>query len=123
MGANSAFDKHEQSGKGEITADILKYHVIEGKKSLDALNVDQPTLQGTSLTAYRKFRKNWLTTPLLALSPRDLPRVPTGLLTSSAITVSSMLSTRSLSLVNTLEADKYLFHAGIRFNNMIKLVK
>ena len=65
--ANSAFEKHVGGGKGEVTADILKYHVIEGKKSLDALNVDQPTLQGTSLTAYRKFRKNWLDYAIVGL--------------------------------------------------------
>ena len=64
--SDSAIDKHVLAG-GEITADILKYHVIKGKKSLDALNVDQETLQGGSLTSYRKFRKNWLDNAVVGL--------------------------------------------------------
>merc|ERR1719399_2433789 len=43
--------------QASITADVLKYHVIEGKKTMDALNTDQKTLNGGTLTAYRKFRK------------------------------------------------------------------
>merc|ERR1719182_841019 len=58
--ANSAFDKHSAEVGTPITADVLKYHVIEGKKTMDALNTDQKTLNGGTLTAYRKFRKNWL---------------------------------------------------------------
>ena len=58
--ANSAFDKHNNEVGTPITADVLKYHVIEGKKTMDALNSDQKTLNGGTLTAYRKFRKNWL---------------------------------------------------------------
>merc|ERR1712241_458699 len=58
--ADSAFDKHIKDVGTPITADILKYHVIPGKKSIDELTTDQETLQGGKLTAYRKFRKNWL---------------------------------------------------------------
>merc|ERR1711939_164528 len=50
-----------------ITADVLKYHVIEGKKTMDALNSDQKTLNGGTLTAYRKFRKNWLDGAIIGL--------------------------------------------------------
>merc|ERR1712232_1198398 len=50
-----------------IDADVLKYHVIPGKKSLDSLTVDQETLQGGTLTAYRKFRKNWLDYSIVGL--------------------------------------------------------
>merc|ERR1712154_669225 len=50
--ANSAFDKH---------------HVIEGKKTMDALNSDQKTLNGGTLTYYRKFRKNWLDYAIIGL--------------------------------------------------------
>ncbi len=64
--ADSAFEKHAETG-GKITADILKYHVIPGKKSLDALNTNQKTLQGGELTAYRKFRKNWLDNAIIGL--------------------------------------------------------
>ena len=46
---------------------MLKYHVITGKKSLDQLTVDQPTLQGGTLTSYRKFRKNWLDNAIIGL--------------------------------------------------------
>merc|ERR1712039_941424 len=50
-----------------ITADVLKYHVIEGKKTMDALHGDQKTLNGGTLTAYRKFRKNWLDGAIIGL--------------------------------------------------------
>ena len=50
-----------------IDADVLKYHVIEGKKSMDALNSDQKTLNGGTLTYYRKFRKNWLDYAIIGL--------------------------------------------------------
>merc|ERR1719506_1847859 len=58
--SNSAIEKHNKEVGTPITADVLKYHVIEGKKTMDALNADQKTLNGGTLTAYRKFRKNWL---------------------------------------------------------------
>ena len=48
--ANSAFDKHNNEVGTPITADVLKYHVIEGKKTMDALNSDQKTLNGGTLT-------------------------------------------------------------------------
>merc|ERR1719353_1168892 len=41
--SNSAFDKHNAEVGTPVTADVLKYHVIEGKKSMDALNSDQKT--------------------------------------------------------------------------------
>jgi len=65
--ADSAFVKHEEDGGGAITADILKYHVIPGEKSMDMLNTDQKTLQGGTLTSYRKFRKNWLDNAIIGL--------------------------------------------------------
>merc|ERR1712166_1365137 len=57
--ADSSIDKHVSEVGTPIDADILKYHVIKGKKTLDQLNADQETLQGGTLTSYRKFRKNW----------------------------------------------------------------
>ena len=57
---DSAFEKHDNEVGSPITADVLKYHVIKGSKTMDQLNEDQPTLQGGTLTSYRKFRKNWL---------------------------------------------------------------
>merc|ERR1711861_60862 len=65
--SNSAFDKHNTEVGTPITADVLKYHVIEGKKSMDALNSDQKTLNGGTLTYYRKFRKNWLDYAIIGL--------------------------------------------------------
>merc|ERR1719201_1059470 len=41
--ANSAFDKHNNEVGTPITADVLKYHVIEGKKTMDALNTEGPS--------------------------------------------------------------------------------
>jgi len=65
--SDSAFEKHANEVGTPITADVLKYHVIKGKVALDGLTVDQPTLQGGSLTAYRKFRKNWLDNAIIGL--------------------------------------------------------
>merc|ERR1712167_205526 len=65
--SDSAFEKHEKEVGTPITADVLKYHVIPGKVSMDGLTVDQPTLQGDKLTAYRKFRKNWLDNAIIGL--------------------------------------------------------
>ena len=64
--ADSAFDKHADE-VGAVTADIIKYHLIPGTKTMDQLNVDQPTAQGGTLTAYRKFRKNWLDNAIIGL--------------------------------------------------------
>merc|ERR1711968_209499 len=65
--SNSTFDKHNAEVGTPIDADVLKYHVIEGKKALDALNTDQKTLNGGTLTSYRKFRKNWLDYAIIGL--------------------------------------------------------
>lgn len=65
--SDSAFEKHASEVGTPITADILQYHVIPGRKSMDALTTDQPTLQGGTLTAYRKFRKNWLDFAIIGL--------------------------------------------------------
>jgi len=65
--SNSAIEKHKAEVGTPITADMLKYHVIEGKKSMDALNSDQKTLNGGTLTYYRKFRKNWLDYAIIGL--------------------------------------------------------
>lgn len=65
--ADSAFDKFEAQG-GTVTADIMKYHIIpSGLKALDDLTTDQVTLQGGTLTAYRKYRKNWLDNAIVGL--------------------------------------------------------
>merc|ERR1711924_416197 len=86
---DTAFEKHNAEVGTPITADVLKYHVIKGKKTLDQLNEDQPTLQGGTLTSYRKFRKNWLDYAVAASSPRAPPRAPTGRRTWSATTGTS----------------------------------
>jgi len=65
--SDSAIAKHNKEVGTPIDADILKYHVIPGKKSLDALTVDQETLNGGTLTSYRKFRKNWLDNAIVGL--------------------------------------------------------
>ena len=65
--SDSAFEKHGTNNGCAITADILKYHVIPGKKSLEMLNADQPTLQGDTLKYDRRFRKNWLDNAIIGL--------------------------------------------------------
>merc|ERR1712129_646644 len=77
---DAAFDKHDKEVGTPITADILKYHVIPGKKTLDQLNSDQKTLEGGTLTSYRKFRKNWLVMLSLASSLRVHQKVQVCLL-------------------------------------------
>merc|ERR1740124_445890 len=65
--ADSSIDKHIAEVGTPIDADVLKYHVIKGKKTLDQLQADQETLQGGTLTSYRKFRKNWLDNAVIGL--------------------------------------------------------
>jgi len=65
--SDAAFEKHALEVGTPIDADILKYHVIKGKVSMDGLDKDQPTLQGGTLTSYRKFRKNWLDYAVIGL--------------------------------------------------------
>ena len=65
--SNSAIDKHMAEVGTPITADVLKYHVIEGKVAMDGLTTDQKTLNGGTLTSYRKFRKNWLDGAIIGL--------------------------------------------------------
>ena len=65
--SDSAFEKHQMSGGDPINEEILKYHIIPGRKSLDQLTADQPTLQGGTLKAYRKFRKNYLDDAVVGL--------------------------------------------------------
>ena len=65
--SNSAIDKHNAEVGTPITADVLKYHVIEGKVAMDGLTTDQKTLNGGTLTSYRKFRKNWLDGAIIGL--------------------------------------------------------
>jgi hypothetical protein len=65
---DSAFERAERAGVA-LTADVLKYHIITGgAKSLDMLSTDQLTLQGGTLSAYRKLRKNYLDDALIGLA-------------------------------------------------------
>jgi len=52
--SNSAIEKHNNEVGTPIDADVLKYHVIPGKVSMDALDKDQKTVNGGTLTSYRK---------------------------------------------------------------------
>ena len=65
--ADSAFDKHINAGGCAVTADILKYHVIEGKVPMASIDGDQKTLNGASLKYKREFRKTWLNTAIIGL--------------------------------------------------------
>ena len=58
---DSAFEKHAAFSGVPISADLLKYHVIPGKKTIEMLMSDQETLlEGATLTYDRRFRKNFL---------------------------------------------------------------
>ena len=54
--------------KGEATADILKYHVVEGKVPLSAIQGDLKTVQGSSLKYGRRFRKTFLDYAMVGIS-------------------------------------------------------
>jgi len=45
---------------GEITADVLKYHVVPGKVTYAQISGDLKTLEGSSLKYSRKFRKTFV---------------------------------------------------------------
>ncbi|GMI30861.1 hypothetical protein TrCOL_g12542 [Triparma columacea] len=49
-----------QTGKEKFTADVLKYHVVEGKHTVASIGGDLKTLNGKDLTYARKFRKTFL---------------------------------------------------------------
>ena len=67
---DSAIDAH-LAGGGEITTNILKYHIIIGEKTLDHLNEDQETIQGGTIISYRKFHKNWIDFAVVGLKSKD----------------------------------------------------
>jgi len=54
--------------KGELTADILKYHVIPGKVTIGSIGGNQPTLQGNELTYRRYVRKTFLDDAMMGIS-------------------------------------------------------
>jgi uncharacterized surface protein with fasciclin (FAS1) repeats len=53
---DSAFDAY----KGPITAEVLKYHVVEGERASSSITANLPTLAGKDLVYGRRFRKNFL---------------------------------------------------------------
>jgi len=53
---------------GEITADILKYHVVPGKVMFSSITGDLKTLQGSTLTYGRRFRKTFLDNAMVGIS-------------------------------------------------------
>ena len=62
----SAFEKHEQNDGTPLTADILKYHVIEGKVTQGSISGNQKCLGGE--LGYRRFaRKTWLDDAIIGL--------------------------------------------------------
>lgn len=61
---DAAFDDF----KGEVTADILKYHVIPGKVPLSSITGDQETVQGGKLTYGRRFRKTFLDSAMVGIT-------------------------------------------------------
>merc|ERR1712086_1178491 len=75
---DSAFVKHEASGGSPITADLLKYHVVEGKTTKDSIAGDITTLQGGVLKYSRRFRKTWLNDSIIDLNLKVPQRVRAG---------------------------------------------
>ena len=55
----------EQMGADKFTEDVLKYHVIPGKHTVDSISGDMETLNGKKLTYSRKFRKTFLDDTIL----------------------------------------------------------
>jgi uncharacterized surface protein with fasciclin (FAS1) repeats len=54
--------------KGELTADLLKYHVIPGKVATGSVGADLETLQGSSLTYRRYVRKTFLDNAIIGVT-------------------------------------------------------
>merc|ERR1712094_110970 len=79
--------------QGTVTADILKYHVVEGKITSDAISGDLKTLQGDSLKYGRRFRKTFLDGAMVGNKSAG-PSKSQGRATWSARTASSTRSTR-----------------------------
>jgi len=53
-------DSAMQSFRGELSADVLKYHVVEGKHPAGSISSDLKTVNGQSLKYERKFRKTFI---------------------------------------------------------------
>mmetsp|Transcript_2187 Transcript_2187/g.3239 ORF Transcript_2187/g.3239 Transcript_2187/m.3239 type:complete len:197 (-) Transcript_2187:179-769(-) len=56
---DSAVDQYATKG-GQLTADVLKYHIVEGRHTADSISGDLKTLQGESLTYKRQFRQTFV---------------------------------------------------------------
>ena len=69
--SDAAFDQHDKSVP--ITADLLKYHILPGRKTLESLTSDQETLEGGTLKYNRRLRKNWLDNAQIGLSGGNWP--------------------------------------------------
>ena len=60
-------DSAIESFQGEITADIIKYHLIPGEVTTSTIGADQKTLQGGTLK-YRRFaRKDFLDSAMVGV--------------------------------------------------------
>ena len=93
--ANSAFDKHNAEVGTPIDAAVLKYHVIEGKKTMDASTRTRRRSTAAPSRRTASSARTGSTAPSSASSRRARPSPPTGRRTSSATTASSRPSTRS----------------------------
>jgi uncharacterized surface protein with fasciclin (FAS1) repeats len=53
-------DSAVSSFKGDVSADVLKYHIVEGKIPSGSISGDMKTVQGETITYCRKFRKTFV---------------------------------------------------------------
>merc|ERR1711924_450340 len=87
-------DQAFEDFQGTVTADILKYHVVEGKVTSDAISGDLKTLQGDPSSTAAASARPSSTAPWSATSRRAPRSRRTGRATWSARTASSTRSTR-----------------------------
>merc|ERR1711924_577710 len=85
--------KHETNDGTSLTADILKYHVIEGKVTQASISGNQKCLGGELF--YRRFaRKTWLDDAIIGLKSEGPSKSSNWPSDVEARTASSRPSTR-----------------------------
>jgi hypothetical protein len=67
-----AIEAHLKYKEVTISAELLRYHLIPGRKLQAALTVDQTTVNGGTLKYERRFRKTWLGDAVIGQAPSDV---------------------------------------------------
>jgi uncharacterized surface protein with fasciclin (FAS1) repeats len=71
--------------KGELTPELLKYHIAAGQHTLGSIGADIPTLNGQSLKYERKFRKTFMNDAIIGQQEFGGSGYPTDVMADNGI--------------------------------------